>query len=82
MNFPVTMRIPPTALETSGTPGDYALTNAVYSVLQVTSITFLNSSVRHGSISATVTAGLVAGNATALLPNATVNSYLAWSAEL
>jgi hypothetical protein len=82
MNFPVTMRIAPTALETSGAVADYLLTNSTYSVIQSTGIVFVNASARAGTISVTVASGLVAGNATVLLPNNTVNSYLAWSAEL
>lgn len=80
--FPVSMRVRPTSLETTGTATDYALINATGSGINCSVVpSFYTSSTSSGTMFGTVATGLVAGNATALyFPNA--NGYLGFSAEL
>jgi hypothetical protein len=81
INYPVTMRTAPTALEQSGTAGDYSIrhqsTNTTCSAVPAhdTATTAL------GIVAFTVSSGLTAGNGSFARP---VNSsaYLGWSAEL
>jgi hypothetical protein len=81
--FPASMRIAPTALEQTGTAGDYrvfrcgAATNTTCSSVPV----FGKTTPNYGSVTFTVASGLTNGSAGSL---ATVNTsaYLAWSAEL
>jgi len=81
--FPTTMRTRPTALEQSGTAGDYKVFQANTSSSTCTVVPTFNSSTTEAAalIEGTVASGLVAGNATTMV---SVNSsaYLAWSAEL
>ena len=81
MNFPVTMRTKPTALEQTGTAGDYKIANAAGTGVVCNAVpTFAVSSTIMGTLSWTVASGVVAGNATVFF--ATSNAYLGWSAEL
>jgi hypothetical protein len=81
INFPVTMRTKPTALEQTGTAGDYKIVNAGGSGVTCSAVpAFAISSTLIGTLSWTVAAGAVAGNATVFF--ATSNAYLGWSAEL
>jgi len=81
-NYPVTMRMTPTALEQSGTAADYKLLSASGSGINCTSVPAFNSaSTAQAVIDCTVASGLVAGNSTVLASTST-NAYLAWSAEL
>jgi uncharacterized membrane protein len=81
--FPVSMRIAPTALEQTGTSGDYriyrcgAATNTTCSSVPV----FGTASTNYSSVVFTVASGLTNGSGGSL---GTVNSsaYLAWSSEL
>jgi hypothetical protein len=81
--FPVSMRIAPTALEQTGTAGDYriyrcgAATNTTCSSVPV----FGTASTNYSSVVFTVASGLTNGSGGSL---GTVNSsaYLAWSSEL
>ena len=82
--FPVSMRTKPTALEQSGTAGDYATQRANSSVDACTAVpVYALSSIQSGTVTL-ASANLVAGNATQLLDNnkAANVAYLAWSAEL
>jgi hypothetical protein len=77
--FPVNMRVKPTALEQSGTAGDYSISTT--SVTTCSAVpTFNNSSVNYAATNMTVASGLTAGQAGEGRGNAT--GYLAWSAEL
>ena len=81
--FPASMRIAPTALEQTGTAGDYrvyrcgAATNTTCSSVPV----FSKATPNYGLVIFTVASGLTNGSAGSL---GTVNTsaYLAWSAEL
>lgn len=82
MPYPVTMRTAPTALEQSGTAGDYRLSNAAGSSVVCTAVPDFNSaSTAYGIINTTVASGIVAGNSNYLFAVNT-NSYIGWSAEL
>ena len=81
--FPVTMRTRPTALEQSGTAGDYRVWNSASSAVVCTAVpAYIGATTPNaGTVEFTVASGVVAGNFTNLL---SVNSsaYLGWSAEL
>jgi hypothetical protein len=82
VHFPVTMRIPPTALEQSGTATDYKVWNAGTSGVNCNVVpTFNNSNNQQSTVEIGVASGLVAGNATTLLSTGSA-AYLGWSAEL
>ena len=80
--FPVELRDRPTALEQSGTAGDYFLTDSSGSGQACTSVpTFGGSTHKKGaSVIMTSTGNVSAGNAS--IPTMGANGYLAWSAEL
>jgi hypothetical protein len=80
--FPVIMRAAPTALEQSGTAGDYSVAETGGSVVTCSAVpTYQSSTVANASTILTVTAGLIATRvAFARATNAT--AYLGWSAEL
>jgi hypothetical protein len=81
--FPVTMRTPPTAIEQTGTATHYRVVNASGSGVNLSSVpAFSTASKSVASTTFAVASGLVAGNATYLLPDAGQNGYLGWSAEL
>jgi hypothetical protein len=81
-NFPVTMRIAPTALEQSGTAADYNCLNSTAGGVNLNAIpTYSTAGTQVAQTAFTVAAGLVAGNATKLSAN-NANAYLGWSAEL
>jgi hypothetical protein len=82
--FPVIMRTRPTALETSGTTGDYAVvyaaTAALCTSIPVYSITTSNS---QGVVAFTTNAVLTVGHGIMNSSSSgNANAYLAWSAEL
>jgi len=81
-NFLVEMRTSPTAVEQSGTAGDYRLFNSAGSSLVCTAVpAFGNAGKWYADTSMTVASGLVAGNATnAFCTNS--SAFLGWSAEL
>ncbi len=79
--FPVEMRISPSALEQSGTAGDYQLA-APASLIACSIVPILNvASTLSARTIGTVASGLVVGNATLML-SANANAFLGWSAEL
>jgi hypothetical protein len=82
INFPVTMRIAPTALEQNGTAGDYRWTTAAFGAQNLSAVPAFNTATENASIvTGTVAANLVAGNATNL-QSTNAGAYLGWSAEL
>jgi hypothetical protein len=82
--FPVTLRIRPTALETSGTAGDYAIAHGITATTCSVVPTYSAPTNEFQSLTTfTVSSGLTAGQGSrgcSELNNA--NAYLAWSAEL
>lgn len=81
IDFPVTMRTNPSALEQSGTAGDYLIAYQNSAVAGSSVPTFTNATVKSGTVNFTVGAVLTAGNGVIAGPNG-ANSYLGWSAEL
>jgi len=81
VQFPVTMRIAPPALEQSGTATDYQIVNAS-GATNCSSVPTLNdTTVDLARTSFTVASGLTAGDGGAVR-SGTSNGFLAWSAEL
>jgi hypothetical protein len=81
--FPVTMRIRPTALEQSGTAGQYRLINATGTGIACSSVpAYYAGSAGSANVSMTVSSGLVAGNVTTGAYHTATEAYLGWSAEL
>jgi hypothetical protein len=81
MPFPTIMRIAPTALEQSGTAGDYSVRHQATSTTASAVPAFESASTYAGIFTTTVASGLTAGNGSFARP---VNStaYLGWNAEL
>jgi hypothetical protein len=80
--FPVTMRSQPTALEQTGTAGDYRITTINFGAVNCTSVPAYNTATTfQGTVIFAAAAGLVAGNASSLQSTAST-AYLGWSAEL
>jgi len=79
--FPVTMRTAPTALEQSGTAGDYSVRIAGSSITCSAVPTFQDVGVNVANSRFTVSSGLTAG-AGCFLRAINANAFLAWSAEL
>lgn len=81
INFPVAMRIAPTALEQSGTATDYCIQHGNNITNLNSAPTYIQGSSTNGGTSAGVASGLTAGQGSLLRANNT-NAYFAWSAEL
>ena len=80
--YKVTLRTVPTALEQTGTAGDYRVFNSTLGAVVCSSVPLFNTATdESATVAFTVASGITAGNATV---GASVNSsaYLAWSAEL
>jgi hypothetical protein len=83
LNFPVTLRTSPTALEQTGTASDYRVVNGSGSEIACSSVLVFNVATPNcASVNFTVASGLTAGQATLLLANTSAVAYLGWSAEL
>jgi hypothetical protein len=80
--FPVSMRTAPTALEQSGTAGDYRVRTQGTDTVCSSVPTFVNTATTTTSpVRFTVASGLTAGNA-AIGRSVNSSAYLAWSVEL
>lgn len=79
--FPVSMRIPPTAIEQSGTAAHYQISHAATTTTCSSVPTFVSATTIGASTNFTVALGLTAGQGS-MARAANVNAYLAWSAEL
>ena len=82
LQYPVTMRIAPTALEQSGTATDYSARIQGVAIVTCSAVpTFDSTSTQETGVTLTFASGLTAGDA---LFGRAVNTsaYLAWSAEL
>lgn len=83
IRFPASMRIAPTALEQSGTAGNYAI-NSIGSLTACSSVpTFGQATTVGATIGLTVASGLTAGQAGHVSSSAAsgTSAYLGWSAE-
>jgi hypothetical protein len=81
MEYPTQMRIAPTALEQSGTAGDYSIRHQATSTTASAVPAFESASLTKGIFTITVASGLTAGNGSFARP-VNSNAYLGWSAEL
>ena len=79
--FAQTMRANPTAIETTGTAGDYQLTSSGTATDCSAVPVFVRASLHTAYFRSTVSSGLTTGNAS-LLRSEGSDAYLAWSAEL
>lgn len=79
--FPVPMRTAPSALEQSGTAGNYSVAHAATSTVCSAVPTFSTSSTDAATTTYTVASGLTAGQGSRARAVNT-SAYLAWSAEL
>jgi hypothetical protein len=80
--FPVTMRTRVTALEQSGTAGDYSVSTSGGTATNCSAVpTFQTGQTIQASTVFTVASGLTAGQG-AFFRNVNTNGYLGWSAEL
>lgn len=82
LHFVTSTRIPPTALETSGTAADYAVNSGGAAPACNSVPVFFSASTSAINFTADVASGLTAGNGALLRLNGTTNGFLAWSAEL
>ena len=82
ISFPVTLRSAPTALETSGTPGNYAVANLATTTAVTTGPTFSSATTDGSMVVFTTTTAMTAGQAVQGINNSTTTAYLGWSAEL
>jgi hypothetical protein len=81
ISFPVTMRIAPTSIDTSGTASNYRILPAGVACSAVPAINLANTS--EGWLSLTVASGLTANAVATLAAAADVSTaYIGWSAEL
>ena len=80
LNYPVTMRTQPTALEQSGTAGDYTIAYES-SVATATSVPAFSSATEYAAIFTISATGLTSGQAV-MIRTANASAYLGWSAEL
>lgn len=81
INFPVTMRTNPTALEQSGTAAHYSILFANTGATCSAVPTFVSGQRNASTVTFTVAAGLTAGQG-CLGSSENADGYLAWSAEL
>jgi len=79
--FPVTMRTAPTALEQSGTAGDYSVRTGTTNTTCSAVPAFNTAEPSQAFVNFTVASGLTAANA-AIFRNVNTSAYLGWSAEL
>jgi hypothetical protein len=80
--IPVSMRTNPTALEQSGTAGDYSIRFAGNGTATLSSVpTFASATTNTAITLCTVASGLTSGQGSAIRA-VNANAYLAWSAEL
>lgn len=82
INFPVRMRTAPTALEQSGTAGNYAVLNGAVATACTAVPVFQNATEFSALVNTTTGATLVAGQGSLLVSNGVTAAYLGWSAEL
>jgi hypothetical protein len=82
IQFPVTMRTSPTALEQSGTASHYGLTTSDFTRTANSAVpAYYNATPINAQVTATLSSGLTAGYATTFMTN-NASAYLGWSAEL
>lgn len=81
INFPTSLRIAPSAIETTGIATDYHIRNLGATTVCSAVPTFSSTTISSAMCGGTVASGLTAGNGLLLRGNS-AGSFLAWSAEL
>jgi hypothetical protein len=82
VNFPVSMRTEPTALEQTGTAADYGVQHGGSTVTNLNAVpSSFVASLTSSRISVSVASGLTQGQGSMMIAN-NDSAYLAWSAEL
>jgi hypothetical protein len=81
-NFPVRMRIPPTALEQSGTGSQYAVYYLATGAASVNVPTFVQATYMTAMTQITLSTAVLTAGQGSSLGSAAGAGYLAWSAEL
>lgn len=81
VNFPVSLRAEPTALEQSGNAAHYQVRHGSIETVCSAVPVFSGTTTERGTVRGTVASGLTAGQGSIFM-NATTAAYLAWSAEL
>jgi hypothetical protein len=82
VNFPVSMRTEPTALEQTGTAADYGVQHGNSTVTNLSAVpSSFVASLTSSRISVSVASGLTQGQGSMMIAN-NDSAYLAWSAEL
>lgn len=81
INFPITMRTTPSALEQSGTAGNYGVQNLVTTTACTSVPAFVAATTAGATISMTTTTAMTAGNGVVGVGAATT-AYLGWSVDL
>jgi hypothetical protein len=81
MNFPVSLRVSPTALEQQGTAGNYTIRQGGTDIVCSSVPSFVSGTVDTSWYRFTVSSGLTTGQAVMLRASNT-SPFLAWSAEL
>jgi hypothetical protein len=82
VNFPVSMRTEPTALEQTGTAADYGVQHGGSTVTNLSAVpSSFVASLTSSRISVSVASGLTQGQGSMIIAN-NDSAYLAWSAEL
>ena len=81
VQYPVTMRTQPSAIETNGTASDYTISQGATSTACDAVPTFSGATTQTGLFNATLASGLTAG-AVVMLRAANANPFIGWSAEL
>jgi hypothetical protein len=80
-NYPVSMRVPPTAMDQTGTAANYTIGHLATSTLLSAVPAYAGGTVNSGRINCTVASGLTAGNA-GFFRSASDVAFLGFSAEL
>ena len=80
--FPVPMRIAPTAIETTGTAGDYRVSHGSTGATCTAVPTFDGAGNRQANIYFTVSSGMTAGNGARGVTEGSGTKFIAFSAEL
>ncbi len=83
ITHPVTMRVAPTAIDVSSTASHYAVLSAAGGVIACSAVPAIATThVATSMVTYTVASGLVAGNVSPLMSNATTSGYLGLTADL
>jgi hypothetical protein len=80
--FPVTMRVAPSSVETTGTASNYAVLNTGGTIAACSAVTYDSNTSKDQGILSPSASSLTTGQGTQLRANNSVTAYIGWSAEL